>query len=192
MSKLPFSLRARTLLCVSLLAAAPLAHAGEIKMLMKDMKLGFPLSSLDQPAALAAGHRADQQPGYRLAARRQRGPARAAQVDRHRHPRAGARPLREPAAGAAPVAALDQRGRHAGLSCRKDRPSLALCSDVRHPAARVAEDQCGRTRDQLLRALLAADAGTEKPRAPRPHTGPSTCSMTDSEQLFVEGQQTEP
>jgi len=38
MSKLPFSLRARTLLCVSLLAAAPLAHAGEIKMLMKDMK----------------------------------------------------------------------------------------------------------------------------------------------------------
>ena len=28
MSKLPFSLRARTLLCVSLLAAAPLAHAG--------------------------------------------------------------------------------------------------------------------------------------------------------------------
>jgi soluble cytochrome b562 len=41
MSKLPFSLRARTLLCVSLLAAAPVAHAGEIKMLMKDMKLAM-------------------------------------------------------------------------------------------------------------------------------------------------------
>src|ERR1700686_2840490 len=41
MTKPPFSLRARTLLCVSLLSAAPLAHAGEIKMLMKDMKLAM-------------------------------------------------------------------------------------------------------------------------------------------------------
>lgn len=38
MAKLPFRLHFRTLLCVSLLATAPLAHASEIKILMKDMK----------------------------------------------------------------------------------------------------------------------------------------------------------
>jgi soluble cytochrome b562 len=38
MAKLPIRLVFPMLLCVSLLAAAPLAHAGEIKILMKDMK----------------------------------------------------------------------------------------------------------------------------------------------------------
>ncbi|RZF31241.1 cytochrome B562 [Paraburkholderia sp. UYCP14C] len=38
MAKLPIRLDFPKLLCVSLLAAAPLAHAGEIKILMKDMK----------------------------------------------------------------------------------------------------------------------------------------------------------
>ncbi|BCF96948.1 hypothetical protein PPGU19_015170 [Paraburkholderia sp. PGU19] len=38
MAKLMRRLHFHTLLCVSLLAAAPLARAGEIKILMKDMK----------------------------------------------------------------------------------------------------------------------------------------------------------
>lgn len=41
MAKLPSPPHFRTLLCVSLLVAAPLAHAGEIKTLMKDMKLAM-------------------------------------------------------------------------------------------------------------------------------------------------------
>jgi soluble cytochrome b562 len=41
MSKLPLRIHPRTLLCVTLLAATPLVQAGEIKMLMKDMKLAM-------------------------------------------------------------------------------------------------------------------------------------------------------
>ncbi|MEM5340429.1 cytochrome b562 [Paraburkholderia azotifigens] len=51
MAMLPFHPHFRTLLCVSLLVAAPLAHAGEIKTLMKDMKLAMQgaLSSTTMP-----------------------------------------------------------------------------------------------------------------------------------------------
>lgn len=38
MAKLPFNPHLRVLLCVSLIATAPMACAGEVKALMKDMK----------------------------------------------------------------------------------------------------------------------------------------------------------
>ena len=41
MSTFSFHRRAGLLLCASLLAASPFAHAGEIKTLMKDMKLAM-------------------------------------------------------------------------------------------------------------------------------------------------------
>lgn len=41
MSRFPLPLRASLLLCTSLLAASPFAQAGEIKVVMKDMKLAM-------------------------------------------------------------------------------------------------------------------------------------------------------